>query len=83
MGVPEEEREQDTENLFEEIMTENFSHLCGGKGAGKRIKWRQAPCRNKKEQKEFLQWESEWLDLMNAELKTQMEELKQERQQLI
>ena len=24
MGVPEEEREQDTENLFEEIMTENF-----------------------------------------------------------
>ncbi|KAK1327336.1 hypothetical protein QTO34_019202 [Cnephaeus nilssonii] len=27
MGVPEEEREQDTENLFEEIMTENFPHL--------------------------------------------------------
>ena len=24
MGVPKEEREQDTENLFEEIMTENF-----------------------------------------------------------
>ncbi|KAK1334647.1 hypothetical protein QTO34_005655 [Cnephaeus nilssonii] len=27
MGVPEEERDQDTENLFEEIMTENFPHL--------------------------------------------------------
>ena len=28
MGMPEErEREQDTENLFEEIMTENFPHL--------------------------------------------------------
>ena len=27
MGVPEEEREQDIENLFEEIMTENFPHL--------------------------------------------------------
>ncbi|XP_015421248.1 PREDICTED: ubiquitin-like modifier-activating enzyme 6 [Myotis davidii] len=40
-------------------------------------------CRNKKEWMEFLQWESEWLELMNAELKTQMEELKQEQQQLI
>ncbi|KAK1345433.1 LOW QUALITY PROTEIN: hypothetical protein QTO34_007890 [Cnephaeus nilssonii] len=29
MGVPEEEREQDAENLFEEIMTENFPHLPG------------------------------------------------------
>ncbi|KAK1334501.1 hypothetical protein QTO34_005507 [Cnephaeus nilssonii] len=27
MGVPEEEREQDAENLFEEIMSENFPHL--------------------------------------------------------
>ncbi|KAK1336287.1 hypothetical protein QTO34_004092 [Cnephaeus nilssonii] len=27
MGVTEEEREQDTENLFEEIVTENFPHL--------------------------------------------------------
>ena len=27
MGVPEEEREQDTENLFGEIMTENFPYL--------------------------------------------------------
>ena len=27
MGVPEEEREQDIENLCEEIMTENFPHL--------------------------------------------------------
>ncbi|KAK1339851.1 hypothetical protein QTO34_018409 [Cnephaeus nilssonii] len=27
MGVPEEEREQDTGNLFEEIKTENFPHL--------------------------------------------------------
>ena len=27
MGVPEEERVQDTENLFEEIMSENFPHL--------------------------------------------------------
>ncbi|XP_059542011.1 jun dimerization protein 2-like [Myotis daubentonii] len=42
-----------------------------------------ARCRNKKERTEFLQRESEWLELMNAELKTQMEELKQERQQLI
>ncbi|KAK1343344.1 hypothetical protein QTO34_016123 [Cnephaeus nilssonii] len=29
-GVPEEEREQDAENLFEEIMTENFPHLGHG-----------------------------------------------------
>nr|KAF6360095.1 hypothetical protein mMyoMyo1_011053 [Myotis myotis] len=27
IGVPEEEREQDIENLFEEIMTENFPYL--------------------------------------------------------
>ncbi|KAK1327714.1 hypothetical protein QTO34_012859 [Cnephaeus nilssonii] len=37
----------------------------------------------KKEQEEFLQRESEWLELMNVELKTQMEELKQEQQKLI
>uniref|UniRef100_G1Q474 BZIP domain-containing protein n=1 Tax=Myotis lucifugus TaxID=59463 RepID=G1Q474_MYOLU len=43
-----------------------------------------APCQNKKkEQKGFLQDLSEWLELMNVELKTQMEELKQEWQQLI
>ncbi|KAK1346972.1 hypothetical protein QTO34_000832 [Cnephaeus nilssonii] len=30
MGVPEEEREQDAENLFEEIMTKNFPHLEQG-----------------------------------------------------
>ncbi|KAK1340721.1 hypothetical protein QTO34_017112 [Cnephaeus nilssonii] len=43
-----------------------------------------ARCQNKKmERTEFLQQESEWLELMNAELKTQMEELKQKRQQLI
>ncbi|XP_036174092.1 jun dimerization protein 2-like [Myotis myotis] len=43
-----------------------------------------ARCRNKKKERmEFLQQESEWLELMNAELKTQMEELKQGRQQLI
>ncbi|KAK1333857.1 hypothetical protein QTO34_006245 [Cnephaeus nilssonii] len=39
--------------------------------------------RQNKEWKEFLQRESEWLELMNTELKTQMEELKQERQRLI
>ena len=27
MGVPEKEREQNIENLFEEIMTENFPHM--------------------------------------------------------
>ena len=27
MGVPEEERVQDTENLFEKIMSENFLHM--------------------------------------------------------
>ena len=27
MGVPEEEREEDTENILEEIVTENFPHL--------------------------------------------------------
>ena len=27
MGMPEEDRVQDTENLFEEIMSENFPHL--------------------------------------------------------
>uniref|UniRef100_A0AC11CWC3 Jun dimerization protein 2 n=1 Tax=Ovis aries TaxID=9940 RepID=A0AC11CWC3_SHEEP len=43
-----------------------------------------ARCRNKKKERtEFLQRESERLELMNAELKTQIEELKQERQQLI
>ncbi|XP_059565690.1 jun dimerization protein 2-like [Myotis daubentonii] len=43
-----------------------------------------ARCRNKKKERmEFLQRESEWLELMNTELKTQMEELKQERQLLI
>uniref|UniRef100_G1Q5D1 BZIP domain-containing protein n=1 Tax=Myotis lucifugus TaxID=59463 RepID=G1Q5D1_MYOLU len=43
-----------------------------------------ARCWNKKkEQMEFLQQESEWLELMNVELKTQMKELKQEWQQLI
>ncbi|KAK1343746.1 hypothetical protein QTO34_014299 [Cnephaeus nilssonii] len=43
-----------------------------------------ARCRNKKKERtEFLQRESEWQELMNAELKTQVEELKQERQQLI
>ncbi|XP_052595227.1 LOW QUALITY PROTEIN: jun dimerization protein 2 [Peromyscus californicus insignis] len=43
-----------------------------------------ARCRNKKKERtEFLQRESERLELMNAELKTQIEELKLERQQLI
>ncbi|KAK1331335.1 hypothetical protein QTO34_009288 [Cnephaeus nilssonii] len=42
-----------------------------------------APCRNKKKVEGFLQPESEWLELMNAKLKTQMEELKQEWKQLI
>ncbi|KAK1341392.1 hypothetical protein QTO34_017798 [Cnephaeus nilssonii] len=36
-----------------------------------------------KEKKDFLQRESEWLELMNVKLKTRMEELKQEWQQLI
>ncbi|KAK1341951.1 hypothetical protein QTO34_016703 [Cnephaeus nilssonii] len=48
--------------------------------------WKRCQEKNKnmkKEQKECLQQESEWLELMNAELKTQMEELKQEQQQLI
>ncbi|XP_059558545.1 jun dimerization protein 2-like [Myotis daubentonii] len=41
-----------------------------------------APCQNKKkERKELLQREPEWLEHMNAELKTRMEELKQEWQQ--
>ncbi|KAK1341833.1 hypothetical protein QTO34_016584 [Cnephaeus nilssonii] len=49
-----------------------------------KVKVAAARCWNKKkEQAEFLQWESERLELMNAELKTQIEELKQERQQLI
>lgn len=43
-----------------------------------------ARCRNKKKERtEFLQRESERLEIMNAELKAQIEELKQERQQLI
>ncbi|EHB04807.1 Jun dimerization protein 2, partial [Heterocephalus glaber] len=43
-----------------------------------------ARCRNKKKERtEFLQRESERLELMNAELKTQIEELKQEGQHLI
>ncbi|KAK1345451.1 hypothetical protein QTO34_007908 [Cnephaeus nilssonii] len=54
-----------------------------GKGAGKRTKWRQPHAGARKGRTEFLQRESEWLELMNAELKTQMEELKQEWQQLI
>ncbi|KAK1335035.1 hypothetical protein QTO34_004611 [Cnephaeus nilssonii] len=43
-----------------------------------------SPMLNKKmERMEFLQKESEWLELMNEELKTQMEELKHGWQQLI
>ncbi|XP_069771959.1 jun dimerization protein 2-like [Narcine bancroftii] len=43
-----------------------------------------ARCRNKKrERTEFLQRESERLELMNGELKTQIENLKRERQDLI
>ncbi|XP_006632263.1 jun dimerization protein 2 [Lepisosteus oculatus] len=43
-----------------------------------------ARCRNKKKERtEFLQRESERLEVMNAELKAQIEELKHERQQLI
>ncbi|XP_067894532.1 jun dimerization protein 2-like isoform X2 [Heterodontus francisci] len=43
-----------------------------------------ARCRNKKKERtEFLQKESERLELMNSELKAQIEELKEERQQLI
>ncbi|KAK1343097.1 LOW QUALITY PROTEIN: hypothetical protein QTO34_015870 [Cnephaeus nilssonii] len=59
-----------------------------GRGAEERLQEKNkvaaAPCQNKnEEQKAFLKQESEWLELMNAELKTQMEELKQEWQQLI
>ncbi|XP_069494150.1 jun dimerization protein 2 [Ambystoma mexicanum] len=43
-----------------------------------------ARCRNKKKERtEYLQKESERLELMNSELKAQIEGLKQERQQLI
>ncbi|XP_078089353.1 jun dimerization protein 2-like [Mustelus asterias] len=43
-----------------------------------------ARCRNKKKERtDFLQKESERLELMNSELKAQIEELKHERQQLI
>ncbi|KAG7466416.1 jun dimerization protein 2-like [Megalops cyprinoides] len=43
-----------------------------------------ARCRNKKKERtEFLQRESERLEVMNSELKAQIEELKHERQQLI
>ncbi|XP_023668750.1 jun dimerization protein 2-like [Paramormyrops kingsleyae] len=43
-----------------------------------------ARCRNKKKERtDFLQKESERLELVNSELKAQIEELKQERQQLI
>ncbi|KAK1341996.1 hypothetical protein QTO34_016749, partial [Cnephaeus nilssonii] len=54
------------------------------KGRREKNKVVAAPCQEKKkERKECLQRESEWLELMSAELKTQMEELKQERQQFI
>ncbi|ROL52442.1 Jun dimerization protein 2 [Anabarilius grahami] len=43
-----------------------------------------ARCRNrKKERTDFLQKESERLEMLNSELKSQIEELKSERQQLI
>ncbi|KAG1936365.1 jun dimerization protein 2-like isoform X2 [Pimephales promelas] len=43
-----------------------------------------ARCRNKKKERtEYLQRESERLEMMNSELKSQIEELKHERQQLI
>ncbi|XP_067239380.1 jun dimerization protein 2 [Chanodichthys erythropterus] len=43
-----------------------------------------ARCRNrKKERTDFLQKESERLEMLNTELKSQIEELKSERQQLI
>ncbi|XP_036405421.1 jun dimerization protein 2-like [Megalops cyprinoides] len=43
-----------------------------------------ARCRNKKKERtDFLQRESERLEVLNSELKAQIEELKHERQQLI
>ncbi|KAG9344827.1 hypothetical protein JZ751_010516 [Albula glossodonta] len=43
-----------------------------------------ARCRNKKKERtDFLQRESERLEVLNSDLKAQIEELKQERQQLI
>ncbi|XP_062379634.1 jun dimerization protein 2 [Sardina pilchardus] len=43
-----------------------------------------ARCRNKKKERtEYLQQESERLEMMNSDLKAQIEELKHERQQLI
>ncbi|XP_063080023.1 jun dimerization protein 2-like [Engraulis encrasicolus] len=43
-----------------------------------------ARCRNKKKERtEYLQKESERLEMMNSDLKSQIEELKHERQQLI
>ncbi|XP_067274198.1 jun dimerization protein 2 [Pseudorasbora parva] len=43
-----------------------------------------ARCRNrKKERTDFLQKESERLEMLNSELKSQIEELKSERQQLV
>lgn len=43
-----------------------------------------ARCRNKKKERtDFLQRESERLEMVNTELKAQIEELRQERQQLM
>ncbi|KAF7694558.1 jun dimerization protein 2 [Silurus meridionalis] len=43
-----------------------------------------ARCRNKKKERtDFLQQESERLEVVNSELKSQIEELKQERQRLV
>ncbi|XP_026885922.2 jun dimerization protein 2 [Electrophorus electricus] len=43
-----------------------------------------ARCRNKKKERtDFLQKESERLEVLNAELKSQIEDLKQERQHLV
>uniref|UniRef100_H3DG07 Jun dimerization protein 2b n=1 Tax=Tetraodon nigroviridis TaxID=99883 RepID=H3DG07_TETNG len=43
-----------------------------------------ARCRNKKKERtDFLQRESERLEMVNSELKAQIEELRQERQQLM
>ncbi|XP_030262211.1 cyclic AMP-dependent transcription factor ATF-3 [Sparus aurata] len=76
-----------------------YEHLAGGSGGRRELtpqeserrkrrrernKVAAAKCRNKKKEKtECLQKESEKLETVNADLKAQIEELKQQKQQLV
>ncbi|XP_037541900.1 cyclic AMP-dependent transcription factor ATF-3 [Nematolebias whitei] len=75
------ERPSGRAGLRREVMPEEHERK---KRRRERNKIAAAKCRNKKKEKtESLQMESEKLESVNAELKAQIEELKQQKQQLV